>query len=328
MMRIGTICGVLLVVLGVSGNSLSDEKILVDGVAARVNGDIVTIGEVLIQVAPIQQRLVQQFSGVKLKDELEKAYNEALTSIIERKLIIQAYEKQDMKIPDWVIDERLEDIINDSFKGDRSELMTVLARDRMTYEEWREEWKDRIIVSSMRGSFVGQKIKIAPLELRDKYNANTDKYKDSDKVKLRMMFFKDKGSDAVKESTMAFAGTIINRLKGGESFSELATKYSDGSRAEDGGDWGWVEPKILRKELADTVAEQKPGTVSNPIETKEGVYIVLLEDRKAAKTRKLEEVQAEIEEELRAEKAEDVYRDWVKRLKRDAFVEIVDKNIF
>jgi parvulin-like peptidyl-prolyl isomerase len=303
------------------------EKMLVDGIAARVNGDVVTIGEVVRVMMPLQQALVSKYRGEVLREKLQSTYEDSVDSLIERSLILSAYKEQDMKIPEWLVDERVEEVIRDSFKGDRSELMAVLAREHVSFSEWRETWKDRIIIASMRSSFVGQKIKVSPKSIRERYDKDKDKYRQSGKMKLRMIFLRSVGSVA-SGTAEARAGEVFKKLEAGELFADLAKEYSGGSHAESGGDWGWVEPGTLRKEITDGVSKLKPGAVSGVIETKKGLYIVKVEARKEALSRSFEQVRSEIEDELRRESGKEIYEAWVARLAEDAFIEVSDVDLF
>ena len=60
----------------------------------------------------------------------------------------------------------------------------------------------------------------------------------------------------------------------------MASVYSEGSQKSQGGDWGWVERSVLRKDLADAAFALKPGQVSDVIDTPESVYLMLVEDKR------------------------------------------------
>lgn len=300
------------------------ERILMDGVAARVNGDIITIGDVIMHMSPLQQQLTMMYAGEDLKKKLREAYEETLNSLIEKQLILQAYEEQDMRIPEWLIDERVEEVITESFQGDRSELMAVLARERITYEEWWRQWEERMIVGSMRSSFVGQHVRISPGDIRERYEQDREKYRKPEQVKLRMIYVKrEEGSSSSRQ-----AESVLGRLKRGEDFADVARDVSDGVRAERGGDWDWIEPRMLRREIADVVSVQKKGTLSDVIETDKGYYIALVEDRREAAVLSFEQARDEIEEDLIIERGKKIYDDWIRRLQENSFIEVADLSLF
>ena len=57
----------------------------------------------------------------------------------------------------------------------------------------------------------------------------------------------------------------------------MASVYSQGSQHNQGGDWGWVERSVFRKELADVAFTLKPGQVSDVIDTPQACYLMLVE---------------------------------------------------
>ena len=68
-------------------------------------------------------------------------------------------------------------------------------------------------------------------------------------------------------NTLELAREILAKIKDGATFAEMASVYSQGSQQHQGGDWGWVERSVLRKELADVAFALKPGQVSDVIDT-------------------------------------------------------------
>ena len=101
---------------------------------------------------------------------------------------------------------------------------------------------------------------------------------------------------------------------------EMASVYSQGSQRNQGGDWGWVERSVLRKELADVAFTIKPGQVSDVIDTPEACYLMLVEEKSPAHIKPPNEVRGEIEETLRAQQQKQLEEQWIDRLKQKTFV--------
>ena len=64
----------------------------------------------------------------------------------------------------------------------------------------------------------------------------------------------------------------------GASFAGYARQYSEASTAAVGGDLGWVRPEQLPAPLADALAADGPGSISNPIPVPGGVSIIAVQD--------------------------------------------------
>ena len=72
----------------------------------------------------------------------------------------------------------------------------------------------------------------------------------------------------------------MNEIRGGASFVSLARQFSESASALSGGDLGWVTQGQLAPELEDVLKKMTPPTLTDPIRTPGGYYILALRDRK------------------------------------------------
>jgi parvulin-like peptidyl-prolyl isomerase len=193
---------------------------------------------------------------------MQNLYEESLDSLIERQVILDTYQKQDMKLPDDVINNRINDIIFDRFQGNKEKLIKTLAQDRLTFEKWKEEVTNQFIVMVMRNSNVNSKINISPAIIKEYYNKHLDEYKQPEKVLINMIILEktdDKETEAKKKELIF---QIQQKLQKGEAFTALAKEFSEDSTAEEGGNIGWIEPQMLRKEVAEAIKKLKIEDIS------------------------------------------------------------------
>ena len=116
------------------------------------------------------------------------------------------------------------------------------------------------------------------------------------------------------------SGDLVGKLDQKADFIELAKIYSQGSQAQDGGDWGWVQRSVLNTNLAQVAFSLEPGQHSRAIETPAGAYVLLVEDKKVSHIKTLSEVRDDIEATLRAEEIKRLRKQWIDQLKSKAFV--------
>ena len=157
----------MVLMLGVSMISVqsatSRDSMRIDGVAAYVNAHTITIGDVLKASRRLQAMLANQ--ATKPADA-DAVYQSVLQELIERKLIVDDYERQKkIKIPEDAFEERANAVINELFDGSRDKLLEALAADNITEEQWRESLRERIIVNAMKNLNVDSKITISPLDV-------------------------------------------------------------------------------------------------------------------------------------------------------------------
>jgi peptidyl-prolyl cis-trans isomerase SurA len=115
---------------------------------------------------------------------------------------------------------------------------------------------------------------------------------------------------------------VMTRLKQGDSFEDLALRFSDGPNASHGGHLGLVRQGELLPGIEQAISRLVPGGISDVIETSDGFHIMRLEDKKPKQFRPYEEVRTEIQGLVFQQKNEDVFQSWLAELKNKAYIEI------
>src|SRR6266545_4399304 len=126
----------------------------INGIAAVVNGDVITYSQVRELSAPREKLLRSQYTGEELEKQLKQLREAALKDLVDRRLIIQAFKKENYQIPDHLVDQRMHEIIRESFGGDRNTFIKTLEAQNYTLGEFKEKELERMIVQGMRGKNV------------------------------------------------------------------------------------------------------------------------------------------------------------------------------
>ena len=298
----------------------------VDGYAAIVNERVITVGEVLAMLQPLRQQLETSYEGDELDKKLQQEYENQLNFLIERALILEEFVTMKGELPERAVDDQINTIISDRFHNDRAAFLQALTEDRMTLDEWREETKNRIIVAVMRRREISDHVVVSPSAVRSTYDATVEKYKVAEQIKLRMIVLnKGKTSDdhAVKHKE---AEQIHEKIVAGADFVDLAKSSSEGSKAAQGGDLGWLDPTTLRKDLQAVAAKLEPGKISDVVEGEDEFDILKLEGRKPALVTPFSDVQGQIQSDLRKAEEERLYKAWVERLRKKYYVKVFPPN--
>jgi len=295
---------------------------LVDGLKAVVNSGVVTVAEVDDFVMPAVQSLRREYAGDQavFQQKLDGALGDGLEQLIERQLILRDFDVEGYRLPDTVVDELVQEQIRDKF-GDRITLMKTLQAQGQTFEKFRQQVRDQYIVSALRSkNMSSDKIIISPYKVETYYLAHQDDFKVEDEIKLRMIVLNKTSAD--ETNTLSLANEILAKIKEGATFPEMASVYSQGSQRSQGGDWGWVERSVLRKELAETAFTLKPGQVSGVVETPEACYLMLVEQTRPAHVKPLNEVRDDVEATLRTQAQKQLEQLWIVKLKQKTFIRL------
>ncbi len=296
------------------------EGIPLDGYAAIVHDKIITVGDVQKVIEPVERQLRQKMSGLQFEKQMQEAYEQALEALIERALVVDDFEQRGGVLPDSAVESRIEEMIRNKFKNDRSAFFKALEEEGITFDEWRSELRAQIVLSVMREREVDSRVSIAPREVREVYERNIERYRMPEQVELRMIRVSRGHTPGELEVKRRQMEDLRRRIVGGEDFGALAKIFSEDSKAAVGGYWGWIEPQTRRLELAEAMTGLETGKVSELIETEEDLYLISIEARSEEHVTAFESVREEIQETLRKEQARKLYEDWMQRLKGRVFI--------
>ena len=124
------------------------------------------------------------------------------------------------------------------------------------------------------------------------------------------------------EETQRLAEKLYERIQAGESFAELAKKYSEdpGSKLN-GGDLNWVDPESLVPEFREVMNNAPQGQVTKPFRSPFGWHVLEVLGRRATDSSdKFREQQAA--QTLRARKYDEELQAWLRQIRDEAYVEI------
>lgn len=126
--------------------------------------------------------------------------------------------------------------------------------------------------------------------------------------------------DTDEEAAEARAAELRARIEAGEDFAVVAQEASDdpGSAAA-GGDLDWVEPGVMVAPFEEALFAMEAGEIAGPVRTPFGFHLILLEEIRPGHTRSFDEARAEIADDLRRIRAEDLYYERADTLERLAF---------
>lgn len=119
------------------------------------------------------------------------------------------------------------------------------------------------------------------------------------------------------------AKDVLNKLKKGAKFDDLAAKVSTCPSKDRGGDLGWMPRGRLVKEIEDVAFAMNKGEISGPIKTRFGYHVILLEDKRPETKSSYDEVKDYIFEQLKYQKQQDLYEKLSDSLRKQYNVEIL-----
>jgi peptidyl-prolyl cis-trans isomerase SurA len=300
--------------------SFAEEPTVVDGMAAVVNGEVITFSQVRALSAPEERVLRQQYKGPDLEKKLTELRQLALKDLIDRRLVIQAFKKESFEIPDHIVDQRVNQIIRESFGGDRNTFVKTLEAQNYTLGEFKQKEMEKFIVGAMKSHNIKTNSIISPIKIDEYYRKHRDEFTSKEQIKLRMIMISGQKDTASAPAQKELAEEVLGKLAGGAEFEQMAQMYSEDSTRENGGDWGWIERKTLAEPLEKFAFNMPVGRISNIIDYAGNYYILKVEDKHGGATKSLAEVRSDIEKKLLQEEAQQIQERWIAGLREKAYI--------
>ena len=245
-----------------------------DALLAIVGDEVITLFNVQRMTAAEEAQLSAQFKGKELEDKILELRTNALNTLIERELIAKEFEALGAKVPQNLVQERINKTITDFAGGSVERLEDILQKDGMTMKEFRKRVEKDISVELLirdrlsRGNLVSSKA------IEERYEKEKQSMSTGQKWHIAVILLKKQGKYA---DTYATFKEIMDKLKAGTPFEELARQYSEGADAAKGGDQGWMDN--LNDKLLETVRLLRPGQTATWLtDIGSGRYIVKLID--------------------------------------------------
>lgn len=299
------------------------ENITVDSLVATVNGEPVRRSEVQSAMRSFLEAAARDpaLRGRSARDIARAAFTNALADAENRRLIVQKYRAGDLRMPDYAVDRTVVDRIERQYGGDVHALQLELARDGLTYSEWKDMVEEQLIVTTMRQTFVNANVHVSPGEVVREWEENREAWVPAPRVRAAIAVF----PLAATNELAAFR----SRLAAGERFEALVADPTDEERMLGAGDYGWIDPSAkLAPEFANVLLSIPDGA-SSPLVLGDWTYLVCRVESETVPETTLESAWEKIEEELWSRQAARIYEAWVAHLREGAAIrEFLPEDLF
>ncbi len=290
-------------------------------VIAKVNDYNITKKELDIQV---QLLIPRNFIHSNVSDEKRKELEkEALKDLINKRVLLDYAKKRGYKVSKKELKKAEKRFIK--AYGNKDNLKRRLKISNMSYEEFLKGLKEDLLIRKLYDKEV--KREFSEKELKEYYEKNRYKFKMPPKLKLRLIYLRNDPTDPKgRQKALKRAKEVMEKLKKGEDFSELARKYSNDMTRIKGGDMGFIHQGMLEEPIEKEAMKLKEGEISEPIETIKGFYIIKLEKRTPEKLFAFDEIKEKLKRELKAKEEKKRMEEILKRAKKESKIEVYAKN--
>jgi parvulin-like peptidyl-prolyl isomerase len=292
---------------------LSGKDAAPGNVVARVNGEPVSKAELdrMLGNPLTRSQLAEELGGNAGPKALEHF---ALRKAIQHHLLLQEAERRGIELT----------------RQDLDRAVGALRRrfaDLESFGKWMTEQglDDKGLYEALRGDMMAGRVwaeltkgvRVSEDQAQRYYAEHRDELARGEEVRLRII--------AVREE--AAANEMLTALEKGASFAKLARQRSEGLRAAQAGDTGWLDSRTLPEPLAKAVAQLEKGDVAGPLKNEAGEFLLVgLEGRRPMPARSFDEARPEIERRLLPAAQRTAMMAWLSEQERKSTIEVLSSN--
>lgn len=238
---------------------------------------------------------------------------------------------------DHFVDGEVRRVVSRDYEGVQRRFEKYLLQHGLTVDDFRARLRREIIVTQYVEAELRSRVaEPTRAELYEAYTKLADSLRKPERKRMSLIEVavaqflppgSDRGSDAEATARAAARAQIAaarEALRGGAAFADAARQYSQDSRAEDGGAWGWVGLGTVRERYEPAVAalySLAAGQTSEIIETPDAYFIVRCDEVEAGFTASFSEVQGELLERYTRGRLNELIAEEVNELRAKARVE-------
>jgi peptidyl-prolyl cis-trans isomerase C len=300
-------------------------------IAVKINGFEVTNEVVDAVLAPYMKPFIDKAS--ELPDGfLEQRRKDLRKQVLEQIIILHLFDEQAQKAGIKVTDEDVDDRIFVEAVSQEPE-MTVeeylekVQADGKTVEQFKAATKRQIAHDQLVEKEWAKKINVSDEEAKAFFDENSAKFQYPERVRASHILIEPEESedaDEAKAAAQAKALQLLEQVRTGADFAELAKAHSSCSSAENGGNIDYFPRGKMVPAFEKAAFALKPGEISDLVETKFGYHIIQVTDHNDPGPIPFAEVKDRIVEAISSDKQTNFIKAYIEMLKSAADIVYVD----
>ena len=293
---------------------------VVEAIVARVNNEVITLTQVKQVEAEVLKTLSVNYEGDELREKFEQMKSKIIDSLIEERLLIQKAKEKGIDVEKEVNDS-IERLKKENNIRTNEELSEALKQEGLTIEDLKKQLRERTMQQKLLYYYLQGKISITEQEMKKYYDDNKNNYIEPASYRISHIFISNE--NRTEDEAYERAKQVLEKIKNGADFGEIAKEYSDDESREKGGDLGFLTRSELNPDLAKEIDSISIGQTSNIIKGVNGYHIFKVVEKVEARMKDYEEVKEDIYQKMFNERAGKYQDEFMEQLKKSSYIEII-----
>jgi len=342
MKKVAVLLTALCFVPAAAGLRAQGKSTIVERVLVRVNGEILTQGELeRLQIDALREKNRDVPNAKALQDDaslqsmLREVTPDLLVDAVDELLLVQRGRELNLRFTEEMFKSGLENVKRQN-KLDDAQLKVAMEQAGMTMERLRSDFERAYLKQEVQRQEIGQRMNITEEESRQYYKAHPDQFMTPSTITLREIGF-NVATQSVGGQPTASAASLEeaqDKLKAareravkGEDYTKLVTELSESATKANGGLIGPIHVENLNPALKELIDKLKPGDITEAIRTGAGFSIFKLESRSAPEVQPFDKVRQEISQRIYEDRLGGETKKLIERLRGQALIEWKDDSL-
>jgi peptidyl-prolyl cis-trans isomerase SurA len=305
--------------------SQPSDMTVVEEIIARVNNSIISRSDLKRSEDQMAAEAGKADPGIPAENQPQQ--KDLLRDLIDTQLLSQKAEELGISADTDVV-KRLDELRKQMHAESMEDLEKAAQAQGVSFEEFKQNLKNQILTQRVVQQEVGGHISVTQQEIQQFYDQHKTELERPEQVRISEILISTQpatpnaSSDELVAQAKAKADAVYAQLVKGAKFDELAQKNSAGPTAAQGGDLEYFKRGTLSKQLEDQVFTLKAGQFTEPVRTNQGWVILKVAEHQSEGVPPLKEVEPRIQEHLYMTKMQPALREYLTKLRENAFIDI------
>lgn len=264
----------------------ADEELL-DEIVAVVDDGVILRSELDRAVTNITNQIKKSGTQLPPKSILD---TQVLERLIAEEIQLQQADLAGVRISEAEIDSALSEVATKN-KLTLQQMQMAIENDGMSFSEFRSDMRKELKTEKIRNGLASQEVKVSEKEI-DLFIADNQLSQFEVRLGHILIPLSAEASQDEISTAKTKVDSIYSQLEKGTDFAELATKFSAGQKALEGGDLGWRASNELPTLFADQIKAMNIGEFTHPVRSQSGLHILKLVNKREQESKMIDQVHA------------------------------------
>ena len=267
--------------------SAAGSGVLIDQIVAVVNDEAITRVDLDARTEALYQQLSHQNPNGSLPDR-DILRKQVLERMITDHVLTQFGKENGMRVDDVTLDRAVARIAEDN-KQSLADFRRTVESQGMLWNAFREDVRNEIMVARLRDREVESRVSVTDGEVEAQLREEAQRGSGEDELLIShvLVLVPEQADPEQISKREARAREVLERLKAGENFAQVAASYSDAPDALQGGSLGWRTLSRVPTVFANLAPDMKKGQISDVIRSGSGFHVFEVIDRRGGKAQEI-----------------------------------------